>query len=84
MGWFGMGGAQAPAPALEAPAPTPAPAAPVEAWAPLNDEERELQELHQMLGKKEGALPRGTFMKMKVAHENRLKADAVRAERQAV
>ena len=37
-----------------------------------------------MLGKKEGALPRGTFMKMKVAHENRLKADEVRAERQAV
>ena len=79
MGWFGMGETPAPAPDAD-----PPPAAPVEAWAPLNDEERELQELHQMLGKKEGALPRGTFVKMKVAHENRQKADEVRAERQAV
>ena len=69
-----------------APAPAPPPPAPVEAWAPSSaeqDEARELQELHELLGKKEGSLPRGVYVKLQVAHENRMKADEIRAERQA-
>lgn len=59
---------------------------PKEAWAPpvadQDDEARELHELHEMLGKPEGALPRGVFVKLQVAHENRVKAKEVRAESQ--
>ena len=62
-----------------------------EAWAPTNaqkqaeeEEARELDELHALLGRGEGALSRGVFLKLQVAQENRAKADEARAERQEV
>ena len=71
------------------PGPDAARPAPIEAWGPAEiaaeqDEERELNELHEMLGKKQGSLSRGVFVKLQVAHENRLKADVARAEKHAV
>ena len=62
-----------------------------EAWAPTDaqkqaeeDEARELDELHALLGRGEGALSRGVFLKLQVAQENRANADEARAERQEV
>ena len=59
-----------------------------QAWAEQEaadaDEQRELNELHAMLGKPKDALPLGMYVRLQVAHENREKANEVRAEREDV